>query len=444
MTNNLTKLIPATSTTPGRQDSGVTHSDLHCHGHKPHARSVNKQAKEGEHLATEKICPPKPLSLFFFHWIASAFWSFPVTAECFGRNQSSSSGSVSMAQEDGEAVMANHRSDAEMGKDTEDLIKGMQTPCGSPEEKREKALLRARLEEQHRLICILKKKTDDARKRYKSLEQVNVELEKLRLEDAVKLKTQSQRIQYLENLANNHEKMIYSKDEHKKQNTQLKEENQHMQKENETLLSQAVKDKEAEMLQLAAQARELSQQLGALHEKCACERSRAQQLEKELLEAQSQQAHACILQVDSLRQQLQRLQEEHQQMVEQLEHGESQQKAHDAELQAKLERANEEKEQLLSLARERGKALQEKQQEILQLGRKLEMAERAKWRAERNIVKEVAANYDLKLQELQQELKSSQQAYSELSLQFDAYKKHSMDLLSKEKALNVKLRHFKA
>lgn len=339
--------------------------------------------------------------------------------------------------------MANHRSDEEMGKDAEDLTEGMQTPCGSPEEKREKALLRARLEEQHRLICILKKKTDDARKRYRSLEQLNVELEKLRLEDAVKLKTQTQRIQYLENLANNLEKTIYSKDEHKKQNAQLKEENQHMQK-NETVLSQAAKDKEAEMLQLAAQARELSQQLDALHDKCACERSRAQQLEKELLEAQSQQANACILQVDSLRQQLQRLQEEHQEMVEQLEHGESQQKAHDAELQAKLERANEEKEQLLNLARERGKALQEKQQEILQLGRKLEMAERAKWRAERNIVKEVAANYDLKVQELQQELKNSQQAYSELSLQFDAYKKHSMDLLSKEKALNVKLRHFKA
>ncbi|XP_072183014.1 coiled-coil domain-containing protein 89 [Excalfactoria chinensis] len=364
-------------------------------------------------------------------------------AECFGRSQSSSSGSVSLAQEDGEAAVANHTSDEEMGKDIEDLTKGMQTPCGSPEEKREKALLRARLEEQHRLICILKKKTDDARERCKSLEQLNVELEKLRLEDAVKLKNQTQRIQYLEDLANNHEKMI-SKDEHKKQNTQLKEENQRLHQENETLFSQAAKDKEAEMLQLAAQARELLQQLDVLHEKCACERSRAQQLEKELLEAQSQQAHTCTSEVDSLRQQLQRLQEEHQQMVEQLEHGESQQKAHGAELQAKLERANEEKQQLLNLATERGKALQEKQQEILQLGRKLEMAERAKWRAEKHIVKEVAANYDLKIQGLQQELKSSQQAYSELSLQFDAYKKHSMDLLSKEKALNVKLRHFKA
>uniref|UniRef100_A0A8C2SVI0 Coiled-coil domain containing 89 n=1 Tax=Coturnix japonica TaxID=93934 RepID=A0A8C2SVI0_COTJA len=337
-----------------------------------------------------------------------------------------------------------HTSDEEIGKYIEDLTKGIQTPCGSPEEKREKALLRARLEEQHRLICILKKKTDDARKRCKSLEQLNVELEKLRLEDAVKLKNQTERIQYLEDLANNQEKMISSKDEHEKQNTELKEENQCLQQENETLSSHAAEDKEDEMLHLAAQARELLQQLDVLHEKCACERSRAQQLEKELLEAQSQQAHTCTLEVDSLRQQLQRLQEEHQQMVEQLEHGESQQKAHGAELQAKLERANEEKQQLLNLATERGKALQEKQQEILQLGRKLEMAERAKWRAEKHIVKEVAANYDLKIQGLQQELKSSQQAYSELSLQFDAYKKHSMDLLAKEKALNIKLRHFKA
>ncbi|XP_021238310.1 coiled-coil domain-containing protein 89 [Numida meleagris] len=339
--------------------------------------------------------------------------------------------------------MANHTSDAETGKDAEDLTEGLETPCESPEEKREKALLRARLEEQHRLICILKKKTDDARKRCKSLERLNVELEKLRLEDAVKLKTQTQRIQYLEDLASNREKMIYSKDEHKKQNTQLKEENQRL-RQNETLFSQAVKDKEAEVLQLATQARELSQQLDALHEKCAFESYRAQQLEKELLEAQNQRAHVCSLEVDSLRQQLQCLQEEHQQIMEQLEHGESQQKAHDIELQAKLERANEEKEQLLNLATERGKALQEKQREILQLGKKLETAERAKWRAEKNVVKELAANYDLKVQELQQELKSSHQAYSELLLQFDAFRKHSMDLLSKEKALNVKLRHFKA
>ncbi|XP_035185684.1 coiled-coil domain-containing protein 89 isoform X2 [Oxyura jamaicensis] len=354
-----------------------------------------------------------------------------------------------MAQDEREAGMASPTSDPEVGRDGEDLTKGPEVLCEGPEgEKSEKALLRARLEEQHRLICVLKKKADDARKRCKGLEQLNMELEKLRLEDAVKLESQTQRVRHLEgrfvDLANNHEKMIYFKNEHKRQNKQLWEENQRLQQENETLFSQTIQEKEAEVFQLAAQAQNLSQQLDSLHEKRAYESCRAQEREKELLEAQSQQASAHAREVDALKQQLQCLQEEHQQIVAQVEHGESQQKAQDSELQAKLEKANEEKEQLLTLAMERGKALQDKQREIMQLGKKLESAERARLRAEKRFVKDAAANYHRMVQELQQELESSKQAYSELSLQFDAYRKHSMDLLAKEKELNVKLRHFKA
>lgn len=358
------------------------------------------------------------------------------------------SDSGSMAQEEREAGMGSPASDPELDRDEEDLTKGLEVLCEGPEEeKSEKALLRARLEEQHCLICMLKKKADDARKRCKGLEQLNMELEKLRLEDAVKLKVQSQRIRHLEglftDLASNHEKMIYFKNEHKKQNTQLREENQCLRQENEALFSQTIQEKEAEVFQLAAQARNLSQQLDSLHAKCAYESRRAQEREKELLEAQSQQANAHASEVDLLKQQLQCLQEEYQQVAARVEDGENQQKAQDSELQAKLERANEEKAQLLNLAMERGKALQDKQQEIVQLGRRLESAERARLRAEKRFMKGAAANYDRMLQELQQELESSKQAYSELSLQFDAYKKHSMDLLAKEKELNVKLRHFK-
>ncbi|KFQ76955.1 Coiled-coil domain-containing protein 89, partial [Phoenicopterus ruber ruber] len=315
------------------------------------------------------------------------------------------------------------------------------------EEKSEKALLHSRLEQQHHLICILKKKADDARIRCRGLEQQNVELEKLRTEDAVKMKSQTQRIQHLErrfmDLANNHEKMIQFKDEHRKRHMQLWEENKRLRQDNEALVSQTVREKEAEVLQLAAQARMLSQQLDSLQKKCACESRRAQEREKELLEAQSQQASAYAREVESLKNQLQCLQEKHQHTVARAEHAESQQKAQGSELQAKLERANEEKERLLNLAMERDKALQDKQREIQQLGKKLETAEKARQRTGKRLVKEAAAaDNDLKVQELQRQLESSQQAYNELSLQFDAYRKHSMDLLTKEKALNVKLRHF--
>nr|XP_009930886.1 PREDICTED: coiled-coil domain-containing protein 89 [Opisthocomus hoazin] len=353
-----------------------------------------------------------------------------------------------MAQDEREAGTANPISDPKTSKDMEDLTKCLEELGESPkEEKSEQALLRSRLVQQHHLIYILKKKADDACKRCRDLEQLNAELEQLRTEDAVKMKSQTQQIQRLERcfmeLADNHEKMIQLKDEHRKRHMQLWEENKRLRQENEALFNQTVREKEAEVLQLTAQAKKLSQQLESLQKKRACESRRAQEREKELLEAQSQQASAYAREVDSLKNQLQRLQEKHQQTTAQAEQAESQQRALSSKLQAKLERANEEKEQLLNLATERDKALQDEQRETEQLGKKLEAAEEARQRAGKRLVKE-AADTDLRVQELHRQLESSKQAYNELSLQFDAYRKHSRDLLTKEKALNAKLRHFVA
>ncbi|KAM9300316.1 coiled-coil domain-containing protein 89 [Morus bassanus] len=355
----------------------------------------------------------------------------------------------SVAQNERGAGVANSASDPETGKDVEDLTKSLEELCESPEEKSKKALLCSHLEQQHHLTCTLKKKADDAHKRCEGLEQLDMELEKLRTEDAVKMKTQTQRIQHLEgrftDRANNHDKMIQLKDEHRERHMQLWEENKRLRQENKTLFSRTAGQKEAEVLQLAAQARKLSQLLDSLQEKCAYEIHRAQEQEKQLLEAQSQRASAYAWEVDSLKTQLQHLQEKHQQTVARAEHTESQRRAEGSELQAQLERANEEKEQLLNLAMERDKALQDKQREIQQLGKKLESAEKARKRTGMHVVKEAAAaDNDLKVRELRRQLESSKQAYSELSLQFDAHRKHSTDLLAKEKALNVKLRHFVA
>lgn len=342
--------------------------------------------------------------------------------------------------------MASSAGDPETGKVMEDLTKGLEELCESSKERSEEVLLLSHLEQHHHLISMLRKKEEDTQERCRDLEQLNMELEKLRAEDAVKIKTQTQRIQYLEerfmDLAKNHEKMIQFKNEHKKRHMQLWEENKRLRQEREALFSQAVREKEAEVLQLAAQARKLSQQLRSLQEKYAYESHRDQEREKELLEAQSQQAGAYAREVGSLKKQLQFLQERHQEAAARAEQAESQQRAQGSELQAKLERAHEEKEQLLNLAMERGKALQDKEQEIQKLEEKLEEAMK---RAGRCLKKEAAAaDKDLKVQELQRQLESSKQAYNELLLRFDAYRKHSMDLLTKERALNVKLRHFVA
>lgn len=238
--------------------------------------------------------------------------------------------------------MADSTGDPETGKDVEDLTKSLEELCESSKEQSEEVLLLSHLEQHHHLVSILKRKVDDTHKCCRDLEQLNVKLEKLRGEDAVKIKTQTQRIQYLEgrftDLVKNHEKMIQFKNEHKKQHLRLWEESKRLRQDREALFSQAVREKEAEVLQLAAQARKLSQQFCYLQEKYASESHRAQEREKELLEAQSQLADAYAREVDSLKRQLQVLQERHQQAAARAEQAESQERAQGSELQAKLER----------------------------------------------------------------------------------------------------------
>ncbi|NXU48934.1 CCD89 protein, partial [Turnix velox] len=308
------------------------------------------------------------------------------------------------------------------------------------EEKSQKALLHSRLEQQNHMICLLKKKADDTRKSCRDLEQLDIELEKLMIEDALKMKTLTQEMQELEqyfmDLTNSHEKLTQFKNGQEKGHMQLLEETK-------MLFEQTVKEKEAEVLELTAQAKQLSQQLGSLQEKCASESRKAQEQEKELLEARSQQANVYAWEVHSLKTQLQHLQEKHRQTVGQLQQAESQQWAQGSELQAKLLRANEEKERLLALAMEQGKALQSKQREVEQLEKQLVIAKKARQKAGKYLMKEAAAmDHDLRVQELPQRLRSSREAYDKLSLQFDACRKHSMEPPTKEKAVNVRLHHF--
>ncbi|CAN8195549.1 unnamed protein product [Coccothraustes coccothraustes] len=111
--------------------------------------------------------------------------------------------------------MADSTGDPETGKDVEDLTKSLEELCESSKEQSEEVLQLSHLEQHHHLFSILKKKVDDTHKRCRDLEQLNMELEKLRGEDAVKIKTQTQHIQYLEGhlmgLVKNYEKMIQFK-----------------------------------------------------------------------------------------------------------------------------------------------------------------------------------------------------------------------------------------
>ncbi|XP_032215483.1 coiled-coil domain-containing protein 89 [Mustela erminea] len=316
----------------------------------------------------------------------------------------------------------------------------------SEEEKSEKAMLCSRIQEQSQLICILKRRSDEALERCQILELLNTELEEKMVLEAEKLKAKSAHAQQLEErfmtLAANHELMIRFKDEHKSQNVKLREENEKLRLENSNLFSQALKDQEAKVSQLTARSEALSKDLETVKQRCAQEAHQAQAREKELLELQSQRAGAHTKEVEQLRSQLQSLKQKHQQAVEQLAKAEQAHGSLNQELQARLQTVTREKDELLQLAMERGRVLQNKQAEIRQLEEKLETAEVARRHAlERFEQEAMAVDSNLRVRELQRRVDGIQKAYDELRLQSEAFKKHSLDLLSKERELNAKLRH---
>ncbi|XP_021023661.1 coiled-coil domain-containing protein 89 [Mus caroli] len=316
----------------------------------------------------------------------------------------------------------------------------------SEEEKGEKAMLRSRIQEQSQLICILKRRSDEALERCQILELLNSELEEKRLQEMEKLKAQSEHVQKLENhfmiLASNHEQMIRFKDAHKSENVKLKEENARLRQENNSLFSQALKDQEAKVLELTTLNKALVEELEVLKQRCAHEASKAQAREKELLGLQNQQACDHAKETEELRSQLQSIKQQHQQATEQMGKDQEANLNLNQELQARLQTVLREKEELLQLSMERGKVLQSKQAEIRQLEEKLESAAMAKKHAlERFEQEAVAVDSNLRVRELQRRVDGIQKAYDELRLQSEAFKKHSLDLLSKERELNAKLRH---
>nr|XP_020728202.1 coiled-coil domain-containing protein 89 [Odocoileus virginianus texanus] len=316
----------------------------------------------------------------------------------------------------------------------------------SEEDKSERAMLCSRIQEQSQLICILKRRSDEALERCQTLELLNSELEEKRLLEAEELKAKNQRAQKLEErfmtLAANHELMIRFKDEHKRQNAKLREENEKLRLENDQLFSPALKAQEAKVVLLTARSKALATELETLQRKYAQDVCQAQAREQELLELQNRQACAHTEETERLRSQLQSLQEQQQEALRQTAKAEEAHSQRNQELQARLQTVTREKEELLQLSMERGKVLQNKQAEIRQLEEKLEMADMARRHAlERFEQEAMAVNSNLRVRELQRRVDGIQAAYDELRLQSEAFKKHSLDLLSKERELNAKLRH---
>ncbi|XP_044222339.1 coiled-coil domain-containing protein 89 [Thunnus albacares] len=314
------------------------------------------------------------------------------------------------------------------------------------EDKTETEMLQFRIDEQSSLICLLKQRADELLLRCQALQTINTELEDQVTGCQKELDSERKKAEIIEgrfmDLAANNQAIIAFMDEYKSQNAQLKLENKQLQSENESLFSQKLQDKEVVVQKLMQEVKLLSEKYtnkeNEYREKLAeCQSKLLEQATKhqakeaslceKLHNAQKQRGDAAQRCKD-LKLQLQNTEEEH--------------ALKEINMRESITSLTKEKDKLLCLSVERGKVIQEKQEEMQQLERKCKEERKARARAEGRFEQEAeAVNADVKVKSLQCALDEFRTKYEKLNKDFEAFKEHSTNLLTQERELNKKLRH---
>ncbi|XP_029937390.1 coiled-coil domain-containing protein 89 isoform X2 [Myripristis murdjan] len=317
------------------------------------------------------------------------------------------------------------------------------------EDKTETEMLRSRVDEQSSLICILKQGADEMLLRCRSLQKMNTDLEDRVAVKHKELDLERKKSTIFErrftDLASNHEKMIAFMNDYKRQNARLELENKHLRSENETLFSQKLQDKEVLVDKLTQEIKQLSEKYTNKDNEYCSSR-------KEIVEWQSKfNAQTTLYQSreKSLCDELQDTQQQLKKSVEMCKDLKLQlKKAGDdyalTEIRVKesITSLTKEKDKFLNLSMERGKVIQEKQEEIHLLEAKWNEEKKARIKAEERFKREAAAvNAHDKVKALQRALDESLTECEKLKKDFEAYKEHTTSLLKQEKELNAKLRH---
>ncbi|ELU15460.1 hypothetical protein CAPTEDRAFT_203410 [Capitella teleta] len=114
----------------------------------------------------------------------------------------------------------------------------------------------------------------------------------------------------------------------------------------------------------------------------------------------------------------------------------------DQSTQMKLMTLAKEKDDLLELAMSRGKIIQEKQTENRKLQQKIFEMEKCVQKMQEKFERDAAlVDVNLQVRRLKAELSEVNGMYDDAVQEFNAYRKHSTNLLEKEKELNSRLRH---
>ncbi|XP_041807416.1 coiled-coil domain-containing protein 89 [Chelmon rostratus] len=306
--------------------------------------------------------------------------------------------------------------------------------------------LRSRIDEQSSLICILKQRADELLLRCQAVQKINTELEGQVTGCQKELDGERKKAQLLDkrfmDLAANNQAIIAFMDEYKNQNAQLKLENKELQSENESLFSQKLQDKEVFVQNLMQEIKQLTEKYSNMEDKY---REKLAGCQSKLMEqaTQHQVKEASLLgQIHNAQKQQRAAEEMCKDLKLKLQKVEEEHALREIHMRESTTSLTKEKDKLLYLSMERGKVIQDKQEEIQQLERKWKEEKKARVEAQDRFEQEAeAVNTDVKVKSLQSALDESMIKYQKFKKDFEAFKEHSVNLLTKERELNKKLRH---
>ncbi|XP_069558512.1 coiled-coil domain-containing protein 89 [Brachyistius frenatus] len=309
----------------------------------------------------------------------------------------------------------------------------------------EKRTLRSKIDEQSSLICILKQRADEMLLRCQALQKTNTELEDRVTDCQKELDRERKRAQTLEkrfmDLAANNQAIICFMEEYKDHNVQLKQENKQLLSENESLFSKKLHDKEM-CFQKVSQDIKLLTEKYTNKEKEYLEKITGYEFKLQEQATQHEAKEASLLdQSQKAHQQLKDAAEKCNELKLKLKEAKEQHALKEKQMSASSTSLTREKDKLLSLSMERGKKIQEKQEEIQQLETKWKEQKRARVQEQDRFKLEAeAVNADVRVKALQSALDESTTKLEKLNKELDAFKEHSSNLLTQERELNKKLR----
>lgn len=346
-------------------------------------------------------------------------------------------------QLNGQMVCSPDREKSEGNKELSHLskLKGL-----TKDDKTENAMLRSRIDEQSQLIMILKTRADEAFTRVQTLERINQELTEFRENAQENINHEIRKFNLLDkrfnDLASNHEEMIKIKDEYKRVNSELRKENEKLKDENARLFSKAIQEKDDLIRQLEGKMVTARDQYTALETKYRHAiqegRNKEETLRNELQALQDRLKSETKVLQHKLNETEERLKGANYKLQNMMD---SRQTV-ETESHSKIQQLTKEKDELLDLAMQRGKIIQKEQSDNKVLKKKIADMEKSVADMQDKFEREaVAVNANRAVKKLKDELEEASTKATEVSKEFEAYKKHTTALLKKEKELNERLRH---